>query len=630
MIKLRTIGRQAVLAAVFLMTVLASGAVNTDAEGYPVMYLRGQQISSPWSADDHYRFTRSGEVYTIHVDRLDGEFKISDSDWQLNYGSDPSGKQTISGDCTVTGYQNGPNFIARDLRDLTVSFTLNRNGSTTIHFTTSTVRPPVEGLSGTLPVLYIDVRNADGTYNDEIISKDLAHKDYFDAEYRLDLNGCKWLEELGAKSVGTADAPLKAQIKARGNWTRKGFSKKPFKLKLADKQALLGLSKSKHFALLAHADDNRGYLRNFTGFNLGRRIGLPWTPWQQPVEVVINGDYRGLYFLTESIRIEKDRVNITELDDNVSDAALISGGYLVELDNYDEDNQLRFTEKSCVSGHSLDALRVTFDTPEEYSELQRRFVGDQFEAINNAVGVCDDALWSYLDLDDAARYYLVNEIIGHVEAYHGSTYLFRDRGEGQKWHFSPLWDCGNAFVAPAEGYFYDHDPFGNTWIPSMRQNARFNAKIEATWEWFMSACYDGLTDDIKAYCDHIAAAAVADRRRWKDRPVPDGGQPVADNSDITGRRDEVISYLAKRIAWLTNRFGKFDTANPAAEPERDTTPAAALPAYAGIENVIIDADNNTPVRYYNLSGIEIPGPDTRGYYIERRAGRSFLRPPKRD
>lgn len=630
MIKLRTIGRQAVLAAVFLMTVLASGAVNTDAEGYPVMYLRGQQISSPWSADDHYRFTRSGEVYTIHVDRLDGEFKISDSDWQLNYGSPASGKLTISGDCTVTGYQNGPNFIARDLRDLTVSFTLNRNGSTTIHFTTSTVRPPVEGLSGTLPVLYIDVRNADGTYNDEIISKDLAHKDYFDAEYRLDLNGCKWLEELGAKSVGTADAPLKAQIKARGNWTRKGFSKKPFKLKLADKQALLGLSKSKHFALLAHADDNRGYLRNFTGFNLGRRIGLPWTPWQQPVEVVINGDYRGLYFLTESIRIEKDRVNITELDDNVSDAALISGGYLVELDNYDEDNQLRFTEKSCVSGHSLDALRVTFDTPEEYSELQRRFVGDQFEAINNAVGTCDDALWSYLDLDDAVRYYLVNEIIGHVEAYHGSTYLFRDRGEGQKWHFSPLWDCGNAFVAPAEGYFYDHDPFGNTWIPSMRQNARFNAKIEATWQWFMSACYDGLTDDIKTYCDHIAAAAVADRRRWKDRPVPDGGQPVADNSDITGRRDEVISYLSKRIAWLTSRFGKFDPANPAAEPERDTTPAAALPAYAGIENVIIDADNDSPVKYYNLSGIEIPAPDTRSYYIEHRAGRSSLRPPKRD
>ena len=112
---------------------------------------------------------------------------------------------------------------------------------------------------------------------------------------------------------------------------------------------MLGLTKSKHFAILAHADDGYGYVRNFTGFSLGRRIGLPWTPAQQPVEVVINGDYRGLYFLTESIRIEEDRVNITELDDNVSDPSLISGGYLVELDNYDEEeNQIRMDEKSCV------------------------------------------------------------------------------------------------------------------------------------------------------------------------------------------------------------------------------------------------------------------------------------------
>ncbi len=111
------------------------------------------------------------------------------------------------------------------------------------------------------------------------------------------------------------------------------------------KQKLLGLTKSKHFALLAHADDNQGYLRNFVGFNLGMRIGLPWTPWMQPCEVIINGDYRGLYFLTESIRVDGDRVNIEELDDNVSDPALISGGYIVELDNYDEENQIRMDEK---------------------------------------------------------------------------------------------------------------------------------------------------------------------------------------------------------------------------------------------------------------------------------------------
>lgn len=298
-------------------------------------------------------------------------------------------------------------------------------------------------ISGTLPVLYINVYTdeAHSAFNNEVISKDLDHKNYFSfAEYWLDLNGCDWMAAEGAKSIGSQEEPLPLEIKARGNWTRRGFAKKPFKLKLGKKQSMLGLTKSKHFAILAHADDQRGYLKNYVGFNLGQRIGLPWTPSQQPVEVVINGDYRGLYFLTESIRIEEDRVNITELDDNVSDPSLISGGYLVELDNYDEDNQIRLDEKTCVEGYKLDKLRITFDTPEEYSELQKRFVTDQFTAMNDAVGENSDDLWSYLDLDDAARYYLVEEIVSHTESYHGSTYLFRDSGEGEKWHFSPLWD----------------------------------------------------------------------------------------------------------------------------------------------------------------------------------------------
>ncbi len=411
------------------------------------------------------------------------------------------------------------------------------------------------------------------------------------------------------------------EIKARGNWTRRGFSKKPFKLKLGKKQNLLGLTKSKHFAILAHADDQRGYLKNFVGFNLGKRIGLPWTPAQQPVEVVINGDYRGLYFLTESIRIDEDRVNITELDDNVSDPALASGGYLVELDNYDEENQIRMEEKSCVDNQFLDMLRVTWDTPEEYSELQKRFVTDQFTAMNDAVGANSDNLWSYLDLDDAARYYIVEEIISHTESYHGSTYLFRDRGEGQKWHFSPLWDCGNAFSGPDDGFFYDHDLFGNTWIPSIRTNQKFNDKVNETWMWFMNNGFEGIYDDIDAYAGHLAEAAQADFRRWDGQPAPDGGQGVADNRDMQGRKNEVTAKLKAKTEWLKRYFGDY-TANPSAEePARDTTPAAPLPDYlmSGVENVGVDSPVNlSPAEYFDLTGRRVANPEAGSVVIERR------------
>ena len=64
-----------------------------------------------------------------------------------------------------------------------------------------------------------------------------------------------------------------------------------------------------HFALLAHADDNLGFMREPMGFWLSERLGLEWTPDMKPVEVVLNGDYIGLYFLVENIRVAKDRVS---------------------------------------------------------------------------------------------------------------------------------------------------------------------------------------------------------------------------------------------------------------------------------------------------------------------------------
>lgn len=609
---------KSLLAAVMLLTAGMSATATTyDADGYPEFYVRGNLGGSNWAAEERFKFTRQGDVYSISLDALDGEFKISDDDWKINFGA-ASGQEAVTGACEKTGEADGKNFNATALRDLKISFSYDKAGvsSVIIKFETSYVRP-VTGLSGTLPVLYINVKNADGTYNNEIIDKDLAHKNYFDGEYWLDLNGCKWAEDMGAKSIGTADEPLPLEIKARGNFTRTAFAKKPFKLKLGAKQSMLGMSKSKHYAILAHADDNKGYLRNFTGFNLGQRIGLPWTPSQQPVEVVINGDYRGLYFLTESIRVGDGRVPIEELDDNVSDPALVSGGYIVELDNYDDDNQIRMEEKGQAQGYK-DMLRVTFDTPEEYSSLQLRFITDQFTAMNDLIGENSDDLWSYMDLDDAARYYIVEEIISHVEAYHGSTYLYRDRGEGQKWHFSPLWDCGNGFNGPTDGFFYDNAPYGCTWIASLRLNDKFNNKVRDTWLWFMSNEYEGLIDDIDTYVANISEAAKADRNRWKDQPTPAGGMGVVDNSNMQHRRDEVVNHLQRKTDWLKLKLGDY-TGHVYGEPERDTTPAAPLPEYVqtGVDDIAVDTAEGD-FEFYNLQGQRIDRPAAGQVVIARR------------
>ncbi|MGM9845854.1 MAG: CotH kinase family protein [Muribaculaceae bacterium] len=145
--------------------------------------------------------------------------------------------------------------------------------------------------SGSLPVLVIDTENHQQIYSKE---------NYINATYYLDPRGCD-----GVEAFGSAENPLALQIKGRGNYTWT-FNKKPYRLKLDKKAALLGMESSKHFALMAHADDSRAFMRNLTGFEVSRMSGLPWTPADQPCEVILNGDYIGLYFLTETISLTRN------------------------------------------------------------------------------------------------------------------------------------------------------------------------------------------------------------------------------------------------------------------------------------------------------------------------------------
>ena len=223
--------------------------------------------------------------------------------------------------------------------------------------------------STTLPVMFI---NTDGGV--PITSKD----EYVYAEYYIDNMGIE-----GIDNVGSEDAPELMQIRGRGNYTWSSFDKKPYRLKLDSKKPLLGMKRNKHWALMTNADDNLGGLRNTVGYELSRMMGLAWTPSQEPVEVVLNGDYIGLYMLTEIPRVEPDRVNISEQADYETSPFIVSGGWLVEIDNYQEEEQVRTVEGNGKSIYS------TYKSPEHLSEQQRTYLTGLINTANAAIYVND-------------------------------------------------------------------------------------------------------------------------------------------------------------------------------------------------------------------------------------------------
>lgn len=378
--------------------------------------------------------------------------------------------------------------------------------------------------SGTLPVLYIQTEN-----NAPITSKE----DYINATYYLDNKGLSDYQSIGSKAQ-----PLNMEIRGRGNYTWRDFDKKPYRIKLADKQPLLGMTKSKHFALLAHADDNKGFMRNTIGFQLSKLIGITWTPTAKPLEVVLNGDYIGLYFLTETIRVDKDRVNIVEQEDEATDPMAITGGWLVEIDNYREDPQIIITEGDYYNTETA----FTYKTPEVLSSAQEQFLKEEMERINTLVygDKNSDELWKYLDMEALARFYIVQELTDNYESFHGSCYLYREMGEGEKWYFGPVWDFGSAFNRDKSQYIFEGDVWHNHWIPEICKFPAFNTCLKTLWTDFYKGDFNQIYDYIVQQKDLIASAVQADYQRW-----PDYG-----NNDFSNRVTKVTNRLRSYAQWL--------------------------------------------------------------------------------
>jgi hypothetical protein len=205
------------------------------------------------------------------------------------------------------------------------------------------------------------------------------------------------------------------QIRGRGNSTW-GMPKKPYRVKLTDKQSLLGMPSSKDWVLLANYSD-KSLLRNALAMELGTRMGMPWTPRSGFVELYLNERYDGVYLLSENIKVSKDRVNIDQLAAGDVSADKITGGYLLEVD-FRQDGHTMFS--------SIDQLPIVFQDPEDPVQAQEDYINgyiNQFETALHSSGFADPTTGyaAYIDVDSFVRWFLVNELFRNVDANMGTS-----------------------------------------------------------------------------------------------------------------------------------------------------------------------------------------------------------------
>lgn len=384
--------------------------------------------------------------------------------------------------------------------------------------------------SGTLPVVYVNTQN-----NQAIVDKE----NYVNATLYIQTNGI-----IGYDTLGSAAQPVSMQIRGRGNWTWTGFDKKPYRIKFDAKQKVLGMPSNKHWALMADADDNLGFLRNTVGFMVSERLGMRWTPHQVPVELVLNGQYQGLYFFTEIVKIAKNRINIAEQADGCTNPDSISGGWLVEIDNYSEPSQVVVNELD--NGQ----VKVTIHVPDSLGTDQRNYITAEINTLNSAIYESTSAHWEQLiDVDELAKFYLTQEILENTESFHGSCYFYKDMGANAKWFFGPVWDFGNSYWRHADRFCYDGPSFPQHWIGQMALSPNFQVRVKQLWYDFLQNDYADLLASIDTFANQVSAAAVKDADQWQSH------SNVRTNRNMDSAKQAFVSNLTWRVNWLYSQWG---------------------------------------------------------------------------
>ena len=241
---------------------------------------------------------------------------------------------------------------------------------------------------------------------------------------------------------GTSIYTDSLEIKGRGNvsWS---FPKKPYRMKLFNKVSLLGLpAKEKNWTLINNYGD-KTLMRNLLAFNISKNLDIPYTPAGVPVDVFLNGVYKGTYQLCDQIEVATERVMVEKMKITDIVAPEITGGYLLEMDAYASDELVWFE-----SIQNKIPVTIKYPKDDEIVESQKAYIKSHFETMENAVYAANytdniNGFRKYIDLETFLRHFLVGEISGNTDTY-WSTYMYKKR-DNPKFYFGPVWDFDIAF-----------------------------------------------------------------------------------------------------------------------------------------------------------------------------------------
>jgi len=499
-------------------------------------------------------------------------------------------QSAYAADCKITSFAFTPGDVCRGSEQVEFDFTVADNACTTPQnfnlydsqgnmFSTS-VTPSGGSGSGSFNTsgmalgtasMTVVVNNVSSIFDKEIIDCG-GGETYWDTGLPVVVINTPGGQPITSKDVWMEGAEIKIyqnintivydnsalSIRGRGNSSWGYSDKKPYALKLENKSEILGMPKSKRWVLLANYGD-RTLMRNEIANEIAQctdlSTGMGWSPSGKFVELVLNGEHRGNYYLCEQVRVESNRLDIDEYSD-----------YLLEMDrNYDETYKFRSAIKDYPYNiKSPDAPDVSY-------------IEDKIDTIeilmNNGSGY-----EPYIDYNSFADYWIVYELCQNIEVWGhspGSVYCYflPDSGVG-KLKMGPPWDfdygtfnlywplkanqtfCDGTTV-PENGYMPETLMVScNIYYDYLFQDSQFKAVVKQRWNSIKSRL-DTIINRFDYWYNKLYASEQLNWAMWE---IPDDFEPWHHPdynltfSEAVGRAKE---FYIDRLSYLDNLINSF-------------------------------------------------------------------------
>ena len=341
-----------------------------------------------------------------------------------------------------------------------------------------------------------------------------------------------WVDNTVVSLVGAEDPnwnfnKITASISGRGNstWLE---PKKPYALKFGKKQKIWGCPAHKRWVLLANYLDN-SFMRNEIAFYLSEVFEMEWTPHGEFVDLVLNGEYQGLYWLGEAIKVDKNRVDINDGNSDMTDDD--DKDYLIEMDSYyDEPVKFRSPVRNLPYMVKNDDYMVDENDKmtsggkarlkklqSKINDLEDLLYPDFTDGMNtNRCSAPDDSYANIIDIDSWAKFWFVNEIMDNTELRHPKSCYFTFDSANNTFKAGPVWDFDWSSLYARSACTLKNTLYYN----ALFKSSAFRARAAELW-----SEYSGNVDIetvIESMRNELAVAAQYDTMLWGEHDDPSG------------------------------------------------------------------------------------------------------------